>query len=403
MMQHQRRHQAVSSAVKLPDLGLMGCAKLHRLVLAALGIPLGEAAGPAVPSQQQQLQQQRHNQNNSRCSKDAWAEAGAAARGDGPRAWSLGTAVAAADCDSRGSGACSGSSSSSNGCSSCSSGSGGQGSSGMSTAADYGRAAGPYLFNEQFIIKPPRSTARSAFGWHRDSDWCRGRPEFQYSPYISVWTALDDMEAGNGALAVIPQSHLITSSHHAPAAAVAAPPPVQGGGGQQGTAAAAAAAAAVEAAAQLEPPPRCSTGAAAGASGGTRTAAPAPPTAGAGALPHQQQQQLLLLPAGSVVVFSDTLLHASGPNASRHMRRAWMPQFSAAPILRRHCACQQKEAEESEQPQMQQVQAQPPACHPQHPVTDRPAERLLTPPPPAAVLLPVALAVPLQAFAPASL
>ncbi|GIM08773.1 hypothetical protein Vretimale_12773 [Volvox reticuliferus] len=45
---------------------------------------------------------------------------------------------------------------------------------------------GPYLFNEQFIVKPPRSSAAAAFGWHRDSDWCRDRQEYEYSPYVSV-------------------------------------------------------------------------------------------------------------------------------------------------------------------------------------------------------------------------
>ena len=69
-------------------------------------------------------------------------------------------------------------------------------------------------------------------------------------------------------------------------------------------------------------------------------------TAGQGQpLPQQQQQQharqgqeghqgglLLEVPAGTAVITSDTLLHGSGPNRSRHMRRAWMPQFSAAPL-----------------------------------------------------------------------
>ncbi len=37
--------------------------------------------------------------------------------------------------------------------------------------------------------------------------------------------------------------------------------------------------------------------------------------------------------AGTAVVMCDTLLHGSGPNLSRHDRRAWMPQFSAGPLL----------------------------------------------------------------------
>lgn len=50
--------------------------------------------------------------------------------------------------------------------------------------------------------------------------------------------------------------------------------------------------------------------------------------------------------APAQVVFLDTLLHASGPNTSRHMRRAWMPQFSAEPILRRRQAPPQHQQQE---------------------------------------------------------
>lgn len=40
----------------------------------------------------------------------------------------------------------------------------------------------------------------------------------------------------------------------------------------------------------------------------------------------------LLVPAGSVVVMTDTVVHSSTTNRSRHMRRSWMPQFSSKPI-----------------------------------------------------------------------
>ncbi|GIM08772.1 hypothetical protein Vretimale_12773 [Volvox reticuliferus] len=130
---------------------------------------------------------------------------------------------------------------------------------------------GPYLFNEQFIVKPPRSSAAAAFGWHRDSDWCRDRQEYEYSPYVSVWTALDDMTADNGALTVLPGSHVASDANWC------------GDGWSKG----------------------------------------------------RQPDEYLFVPAGTVVVFLDTLLHASGPNRSQHMRRAWMAQFSALPILRR--------------------------------------------------------------------
>ncbi|GLI71116.1 hypothetical protein VaNZ11_016183 [Volvox africanus] len=138
-------------------------------------------------------------------------------------------------------------------------------------AAPRPRREGPYLFNEQFIVKPSCSSSAAAFGWHRDSDWCRGRQEYEYSPYVSVWVALDDMTADNGALAVLPGSHVISGANWA------------GDGGSKG----------------------------------------------------RQPPEHLFVPAGTAVVFVDTLLHASGPNHSLHMRRAWMAQFSALPILRR--------------------------------------------------------------------
>jgi hypothetical protein len=40
----------------------------------------------------------------------------------------------------------------------------------------------------------------------------------------------------------------------------------------------------------------------------------------------------LEIAAGTAVITSDVLLHRSGANGSRHMRRAWMPQFAAGPL-----------------------------------------------------------------------
>lgn len=40
------------------------------------------------------------------------------------------------------------------------------------------------------------------------------------------------------------------------------------------------------------------------------------------------------LRAGSAVVLHDAVLHASGRNLGSAPRRAWMPQLSAAPVLR---------------------------------------------------------------------
>ena len=54
-----------------------------------------------------------------------------------------------------------------------------------------------YYFNEQYIVKPGMCVT-SAFAWHRDSDWCWGGEG--YHPYVSLWTALDDVNEENGTL-----------------------------------------------------------------------------------------------------------------------------------------------------------------------------------------------------------
>jgi hypothetical protein len=60
------------------------------------------------------------------------------------------------------------------------------------------------LYNEQYIIKPPCSSG-SAFGWHYDSQQCSAQCDVQYSPYLSLWIALDDI-AENGCLLILPGS-----------------------------------------------------------------------------------------------------------------------------------------------------------------------------------------------------
>jgi len=42
---------------------------------------------------------------------------------------------------------------------------------------------------------------------------------------------------------------------------------------------------------------------------------------------------VLEMKAGDAVVFTDKVLHCSGPNQSAHVRMAWMPQFSDGPII----------------------------------------------------------------------
>jgi ectoine hydroxylase-related dioxygenase (phytanoyl-CoA dioxygenase family) len=41
----------------------------------------------------------------------------------------------------------------------------------------------------------------------------------------------------------------------------------------------------------------------------------------------------VIVPAGSIACFSSTLLHRSGPNTTDGMRRVYVAQYSAEPIL----------------------------------------------------------------------
>jgi len=42
-----------------------------------------------------------------------------------------------------------------------------------------------------------------------------------------------------------------------------------------------------------------------------------------------------LVPAGSVVVFSSRVFHRSGPNTTNQMRRSYLAQYSAEPIMKK--------------------------------------------------------------------
>ncbi len=53
----------------------------------------------------------------------------------------------------------------------------------------------------QYIVKPGASS-QSGFAWHRDSDWCSDK-DHQYSPYISLWCALDETTEGDAYAALV--------------------------------------------------------------------------------------------------------------------------------------------------------------------------------------------------------
>ncbi|CDS12980.1 hypothetical protein LRAMOSA05164 [Lichtheimia ramosa] len=57
-----------------------------------------------------------------------------------------------------------------------------------------------YLMNEQFIVKPPRTSKTSQFKWHQDSEYLDRSLRKERS--IACWIALDDVDQHNGTLLI---------------------------------------------------------------------------------------------------------------------------------------------------------------------------------------------------------
>ena len=134
-------------------------------------------------------------------------------------------------------------------------------------------ALGPtvYLFNEQYVVKAAERGMK--FGWHQDS----GFIPYAHRPYLTCWVALDDVTEENGTVYLLPYSRAGTRDF-------------------------------VEHVHDEE------TNDLIGYFGDD----PGDP---------------VIVPAGSVVSFSSTLFHRSGPNTTDQMRRVYVAQYSAEPIL----------------------------------------------------------------------
>src|SRR5919106_1141349 len=128
-----------------------------------------------------------------------------------------------------------------------------------------------YLFNEQYVVKAAEQGMK--FSWHQDS----GFIDYAHRPYLTCWIALDDMTEANGTVYLLPYSRA-----------------------------------------------------------GTRDV-----------VKHVRDQESndlvgyfgddpgdpVIVPAGSIACFSSTLFHRSGPNTTDRMRRVYVAQYSAEPIL----------------------------------------------------------------------
>ena len=128
-----------------------------------------------------------------------------------------------------------------------------------------------YLFNEQFVVKAADRGLR--FSWHQDSGFIR----YPHEPYLTCWIPLDDVDADNGTVWLLPYARAGTR-------------------------------AAVEHV--LDPETNDLIG-----------------------YVGDDPGDPLVLPAGSIACFSSTVFHRSGPNTTAQMRRAFVAQYSSHPIL----------------------------------------------------------------------
>lgn len=128
-----------------------------------------------------------------------------------------------------------------------------------------------YLFNDQYVTKS--ADVGMKFSWHQDS----GYVGFPHRPYLSLWCALDDVSMENGTVYVLPFSKA-----------------------------------------------------------GTREIVEHVRDAESNDLVgyHGDEPGVpVVAPAGSIAVFSSVSLHRSGPNTTPLMRRVYLAQYSAEPIL----------------------------------------------------------------------
>jgi ectoine hydroxylase-related dioxygenase (phytanoyl-CoA dioxygenase family) len=129
-----------------------------------------------------------------------------------------------------------------------------------------------FLFNEQYVVKAAEQGM--TFSWHQDS----GFIGYPHRPYLTCWIALDDMTEANGTVYLLPYERADTRD----------------------------------------------------------------------VVPHVRDEESndlvgyfgddpgdpMIVPAGSIACFSTTLFHRSGANTTDRMRRVYVAQYSAEPILK---------------------------------------------------------------------
>jgi ectoine hydroxylase-related dioxygenase (phytanoyl-CoA dioxygenase family) len=128
-----------------------------------------------------------------------------------------------------------------------------------------------YLFNEQYVVKAAERGMK--FGWHQDS----GFIPYTHRPYLTCWIPLDDVDEANGTVYLLPFSRAGTRN-------------------------------------VVEHVRDDETNDLVGYFG-------------------EDPGDPVTVPAGSIACFSSTLFHRSGANKTDRMRRVYLAQYSAEPIL----------------------------------------------------------------------
>jgi hypothetical protein len=135
-----------------------------------------------------------------------------------------------------------------------------------------------YLFHEQWVVKGAEQGMK--FSWHQDSGYVKWYdPTTSHRPYVTCWCTLDAVNEENGTVYLLPHSRAGTLGQI------------------------------------IDHTKESGTNDLIGYTGG-------------------DPGDAVIAPAGSIVVFDSFVFHRSGPNRTANMRRIYLPQYSAAPILR---------------------------------------------------------------------
>lgn len=129
-----------------------------------------------------------------------------------------------------------------------------------------------YLFHEQYVVKAAEKGDK--FSWHQDS----GYVSHDHEPYLTCWVTLDDVTEANGTVYLLPYDRAGTKHRIEHRVDEESNDKVGYFGDDAG-----------------DP---------------------------------------IVCPAGSVACFSSTVFHRSGPNTTDKMRRIYLPQYSAEPIMK---------------------------------------------------------------------